>query len=408
MKIKKLLLIFLSLVFAFGVTSLYACGETCKHVYDYTCNASSHWQECFCGAVKEGSEKPHNFVGGVCEECTQAQFAEGLDFTKIVKGEEITYHVKRYSGNATSVEIPSAICGKAVTGVAYRAFEGCSELVEISIPDTVVFFGDYAFEGCTSLNYKEEEGFKYLGNPFNPYLYLASSTDNTRTKIAIKDSVQFVGTNAFYYHKSLKEVVIPTSVKGFAKGAFEGCKEDTLKEVNYLGTANEWAQIYFSEPSANAIYYAKSLYLKGTKLKDLVLSVPEISGYSFFDCNFETLTLQEGVVSVGQSAFQACNYRKSSTEEDFFKSLRLPSTLTTIGHSAFRNCSNLRTVTVTTSLKEIGTHAFANCHDLASISYPGTKEEWNAIKFGYDWTYEATKLSQIRCSNGSIYLSEAE
>ena len=388
--------------------SLSACGRTCRHVYYYTCDHDMHWKECICGEVKKGTEKPHNFVGGVCSECTQVEFVEGLEFSKVIKGTDVTYHVKSYSGSATNVEIPSAICGKAVTGVAYRAFDGCKDVVDITLPDTLVFFGDYAFEGCTSLNYKEENGFKYLGNIFNPYLYLASSTDDSRTSIAIKDGVQFVGTNAFYYHKSLNEVVIPTSVKGFAKGAFEGCKEGTLTFVNYMGTANEWAEIYFSEPSANAIYYSKNLYLSGERIKNLVLSVAEISAYSFFDCNFETLKLEEGVVSIGQSAFQACNYRITSPETKYFTNLILPSTLTTIGHSAFRNCSNLRTVTATTSLKEIGTHAFANCHDLGVIKYNGKTNDWRAIDFGYEWSFGATRLSQIRCSNGSISLSEAE
>ena len=403
MKIKRLLLVVMSVLFVVSSTAFYGCGQSHEHVFEHNCNSDTHWLECDCGERKENSEEQHSFVDGVCGACATEEMVAGLEFSRVKKGGETGYHVKSYKGSEKKVEIPVQVCGKPVTGVAYKAFSGCSEVEEIILPDTALFFGDYAFENCTSLKYFEENGFLYISSTVNPYHYLAKSTDDTITSVTIKDGVKFVGTDAFYYHKLLKTVNIPTSVVGFAKGAFEGCKEGVLTKVNYLGTADEWAQIYFSEPSANAIYYAKKLYLDGKLLKDLVLSTPEISQYSFFDCDFETLTLAEGVVVVGKSAFQACNYRVTSPSEIYYiTSLILPSTLTTIEHSAFRNCSNLRSVTMPNSVVKIGSHAFANCHDLSMINYSGTTEEWKAITFGYDWTFGADRLSQARCTDGIV------
>ncbi len=403
MKIKTFLLVALSVLFVVSSTALYGCGNTHKHAFGYNCNSESHWLECDCGETKENSEAQHTFADGVCRACSTEEMVAGLEFSRVKKGGETGYHVKSYSGSDKKVEIPLQVCGKPVTGVAYKAFSGCGEVEEIILPDTALFFGDYAFENCDSLKYLEENGFSYISSTVNPYHYLAKSTDDTIISATIKDGVKFVGTDAFYYHKLLQTVNIPKSVVGFAKGAFEGCKETVLKTANYLGSANDWAQIYFSEPSSNPIFYAKKLHLNGTLLKDLVLTIPEISQYSFFECDIETLTLAEGVVVVGKSAFQACNDRTNNLKT-YFTSLTFPSTLTTIEHSAFRNCSNVKSITIPNSVVKIGTHAFANCQDLGVVNYLGTTKEWKSISFGYEWAFGANRLSQVRCSNGIVSL----
>lgn len=410
MKIKGLLLVAISVLFVASSTTLYGCGQSHRHVFGYNCNSESHWLECDCGEIKEKSEAQHRFADGVCRTCSTEEMVAGLEFSRVKKGGETGYHVKSYKGSEKNVEIPLQVCGKPVTGVAYKAFSGCSQVEKIILPDTALFFGDYAFENCTSLKYFEENGFLYIGSTVNPYHYLAKSTNDTITSVTIKDGVKFVGTDAFYYHKLLREANIPKSVVGFAKGAFEGCKEMPLKDVefkaNYLGTADDWAQIYFSEPSSNPIFYSKKLYLNGKLIKDLVLTTPEISQYSFFDCDFETLTLAEGVEVIGKSAFQACNYYISKPNYVYyFTSLTLPSTLTTIEHSAFRNCSNLKNITMPKSVVKIGTHAFANCHDLGLFYYEGTTKDWKAIALGYGWTFGAERLSQVRCDDGIVAIA---
>ena len=69
----------------------------------------------------------------------------------------------------TSIPIPDG-----VTSIGSNAFEGCTSLTSITIPDGVTSIGDHAFSGCTSLtiievspdnaNYKSVDGILYDKN----------------------------------------------------------------------------------------------------------------------------------------------------------------------------------------------------------------------------------------------------
>ncbi len=87
--------------------------------------------------------------------------------------------------------IPDTIKGKAVTSIRYRAFDDCSSLTSITIPDSVTSIGEHAFGYCTSL-----------------------------TNITIPDSVTSIGSFAFYRCTNLISVIIhglPPTISG---GAF--------------------------------------------------------------------------------------------------------------------------------------------------------------------------------------------
>ncbi len=407
MKIKKLVVLLLALVLCLGTTSLFACDLTGhKHDYFYTCDSVQHWQECLCGNVKKGSETNHNFVKGECTGCTQTEFTSGLEFIKVTKGDDIVYRVSKYTGSDTEVIIPSNICGKVVDGIAQGGFKGCDKVTKVVLPDTITYVGDYAFEGCTSLTYNSQNGLLYLGNDWAPYIYLAKSTNKTIKSATIDSTCQVVGSGVFESHQSLSTVEIPTSVKCFAKDAFKGC---VLTYVRFAGTADEWAQISFSEPSANPIFYSKKLYVGGSLLVDLVLSTPVISDYAFFDCDsLETVEFKEGVTHIGVSSFEGCNKLVKDSLEGYtyyFTSIVFPQSLVSIGHSAFRYCANINNVTIPETIEEIGTHAFANCIKLGKIIYKGTKENWNKVKIGLQWNWLA-KATQLQCSNGLISLEE--
>lgn len=54
-------------------------------------------------------------------------------------------------------------------------------------------------------------------------------------------------------------------------------------------------------------------------------------------------------------------------------------TVTTIGSYSFEKCGNLKTITISPSVKSIGHGAFSGCSGLTDIYFTGSKEEWNAI-----------------------------
>ena len=86
---------------------------------------------------------------------------------------------------------------------------------------------------------------------------------------------------------------------------------------------------------------------------------------AFYECTrLTSVTLPEGLTSMGNGAFQKCSR---------LTSVVFPSTLTTIGNGAFSGCKGLTSVDLSsTSLTSIGSKAFRGCKGLASVELPSS------------------------------------
>ena len=60
--------------------------------------------------------------------------------------------ITAYNGNKKSVSIPSSINGYAVTAIGDRAFSNHSELISVTIPESVTSIGWFSFSGCVALS----------------------------------------------------------------------------------------------------------------------------------------------------------------------------------------------------------------------------------------------------------------
>ena len=124
--------------------------------------------------------------------------------------------------NPTSIDIPSKvkIDGKVykVTSIGDGAFNGCSSLKNITIPEGMTSIGDGAFGFCSSLkNINIPEGVTSIGwDTFNGCSSL--------TSIKIPESVTSIGNGAFDGCSSLTSITIPKGMTSIGDRAFVGCK----------------------------------------------------------------------------------------------------------------------------------------------------------------------------------------
>ena len=198
-----------------------------------------------------------------------------------------TAEIRGYSGNATNLTIPSKIGGYTVTKLSgYKAFENCTNLKSVTIPNGVTSIGYGVFMNCTSL-----------------------------TSVTIPNSVTSISTNAFQYCSSLTNIKIPDGVKSIGEFAFYGCSNLTSitipNGVKSIGRSTFYACIRLTNITIGS-------------------SVTSIGDYAFSGCeSLKNITIGNSVTSIGESAFSLC---KSLT------SVTLGNGVTSIGFRAFDGC----------------------------------------------------------------------
>ena len=308
---------------------------------------------------------------------------EGLPVTHIGN-----YAFENCSG-LTSVTIPDS-----VTSIGNSAFDHCRGLTSISIPDSVTRIGDYAFYGCSGLTSVT------IGNGVTSIGEWAFSGCSRLTSITIPDSVTSIGDSAFSGCSGLVEMTLP--FVGSQRGC-SGRKEDLFGYI--FGTASysggfRTSQYYGSSYSYN--YIPASLrrvaitdetvlgygaFSDCSKLTSITIpdGVTNIGSYAFKGCSrMASITIPDGVTSIGYRAFHECSGLTSITIPDsvtsiegetfsgcsWLTSVTIPDSVTSIGASAFSGCSGLTSITIPDSVTSIGSSAFYNCSGLTSVTIP--------------------------------------
>ena len=237
-------------------------------------------------------------------------------FFNIPSLEKVSFGGTRVPGYIclNSVNLCEVVLGDSVTEIGYRAFSGCMNLKEISIPAKVGVIGAEAFSGSGLTSVSLSAAMTVIAErTFINCTYLK--------EVAIPYGVSSIGYMAFYRCSSLVSVTIPDSVMSIADEAFCGCSS-----IEYVKLPQYITRIGYST-------FSGCVSLKDVNIPE---GVAAIDGLVFLDCrSLEDIELPESLKSIAGNAFNGCRSLTSVT---------IPEGVKYIADSVFINCDNLSEV----------------------------------------------------------------
>lgn len=264
-----------------------------------------------------------------CQYLTQVTFAEGS-----APSFEDAYNSNLngvFAGCTalTSIELPAG-----TTKLGTYMFSGCESLTSVNLSELtqITEIPFRAFERCALSSVELPENISRVAQDAFSANYICTGLDDygdeirtyTIQDIVLNEGLIEIGSNAFG-GAVITSLILPNSLTTIGQEAFSGCYQ--LAEITWTDN-------------------------KG---------FTEINGFdnctSLPDSIFESLPVT--VTSIGYQAFSGCR----------FSSVSLPGTIETIGERAFAYNYNLKTLTLHEGLQSIGVCAFYSCNGTDNGEY---------------------------------------
>ena len=319
---------------------------------------------------------------------------DGVLYNKEVT--KILYYPLNKKGNFTLPE--------TVTEISANVFTG-RDFVTFTVGKNVEFIGENAFGKCLSL---KEVVFEEGREKDLVIDKLAFNNCSALEKVHLPEKTVSVGDKVFYYCSVLNDVVLPSTLATMGSQVFYYCND--LKSItlpagltqagSYVGAGSQFDIFYYcynleevnvaSENTAFAsvdgIVYEKD---ENGVMKTLCFSpfgkagevvIPNTVNYIateafYYNQNVTKISFEdgksavnaegvEGTLELGDNIFYLCN----SLEE-----ISLPN-ITTVPSSIFQNCYSLKTFEVPYTVASIGNEAFYGCKGLQTVTFEATPE----------------------------------
>ena len=283
-----------------------------------------------------------------------------VDSVTIPSGTDLT---QKFYGS-TSLE--SVTIEDGVTSIGANAFDGGTALTSISIPSGVTSIGDYAFRDCGNLS---------ISNLSLPNLTSIGSQAFLRCgkieQASDLGSITAIPTYCFAYCTTLTSVTLPNTVTSIGDTAFISC------------TAFNTINIPSGVTSIGI-----SAFSRCTNLEITDLSLPTLASLgdsAFSGTKVQTISNLGSVTSIPEYCFKNCSQ---------LTSIAIPSSVTSIGADAFRDSTSLISVTIlATTPPTLGSGVFKDNATGRKIYVPS--ESVNAYKAASGWSTYAADIEAI-------------
>ena len=311
-----------------------------------------------------------------------------------------------YCTNLTSVSLPNS-----VTSMGWCAFTNCNALTSFTIPKSITsIYG--AFIECLGLTsiIVESGNTKYDSRDnCNAIIETATNTLIQGCKnTIIPYSVTSIGGWAFGYCTGLTSIEIPNSVTSIGYGAFEGCSGLTSITCEALTPPTCGTDCFHGiettipvyVPNVDA-YTAAPVWNSFTNIQSLYVAYGTCGAEG--DGSNLTWTLsKEGVLTIsGTGEMKDWMWSFETPWADYLssiKSLVINDGVTSLGKSAFEGCTGLTSVTIPAGITNIRTWAFNKCSGLTSFEVAKDNPNYCAVD-GVLFNKDQTMLVQYPIGN---------
>ena len=232
--------------------------------------------------------------------------------------------------------------------LADYCFYNCTEMNSIALPSDITAIGEYCFYNCTGLNeISLPSQLSSLGN---------SALENCSSILLLElnNDVSSIGNRVFAGCSNLRSIILSNTLKTIGDNAFEKCVK--LSSIIIPDSVTTIGSNLFNCISGINIKIKSDL---------LGAHAPTTVGTSYNDvfigCTNFTVELSSSSFNIRANTFMNCTELKGIT---------MPSTIKKLYNYAFYNCENLPSIDLPDSIETLGTYVFAKCKKLSNIELP--------------------------------------
>ena len=218
-------------------------------------------------------------------------------FFKLSRNADGTYTIDRFIGiSQNTLTIPNSIDGRIISTIGKGAFENCTDIKSIIIPEGITKIDERGFYNCTSLySIVLPQTLTFIGAS-------AFSFCDFR-EISIPNNVASIGESAFSSCKNLEKISLPEYLTEISEDLFSGCKK--LSSFNIPSCCRSIGACAFKEtnPRISSLYLPNSIRHIGK------FAFHEICSYDFISMNIKfhelRIHIPDSVTSIDNYAFRS-------------------------------------------------------------------------------------------------------
>ena len=208
---------------------------------------------------------------------------------------------------------------------------------------------------------------------------------NTKTGATFTVTVA-AATNKFYFYPTTgmitgyvgtdTVVVIPSKINGI-----------TVETIGHTAFRYSSVTSVTIPDSVTSIHDSAFAYCSSLTNISIPNSVTAIGSFAFEGCTkLESITLPSSLLTISEFLFYDCSQ---------LTTIHIPDSVSSIRTYAFYNCGKLETIRIPVSVTSIGSYAFDDCPSSMTVTYSGSKKQWDAITKG---SYNGVLENHLVCN----------